>query len=89
MLGDLILFLTSGHAEFDTYCRREFGKCAAWLRRDLPTIIRTVKDVYRNRCAHSTDANRGKVLALKGYLQKTKVLAVLNDTLTSKANVAS
>ncbi|PYV01165.1 MAG: hypothetical protein DMG26_14170, partial [Acidobacteria bacterium] len=84
MLGDLVLLLKCGRPEWDNYCRRQFGQLAEWIRDDLPRIIKTVKDEYRNGAAHDSSANRGKVLALKQYLDNSKVFASFNKLSKSR-----
>jgi len=82
MLAQLSQVVSSKDSRWTQYANKTFGSQTAWVRYDLPTIITTVKNEYRNGSAHYSSANRMKAMAMRDYLRKKEIFERLHAICT-------
>jgi tetratricopeptide (TPR) repeat protein len=88
-LGELCLVLQSPDTGWKEFCTANFARRCEWIRAELPTILRRIKDDFRNGCAHSSSGSRQTALALKKYLTSSEVLASLEAIANSAQGCAT
>lgn len=89
MLAQLSQVVSSKDSRWTQYANKTFGSQTAWTRYDLPTIITTVKNEYRNGSAHYSSPNRMKAIAMRDYLRKKEIFERLHAICTRQKWVAT
>jgi tetratricopeptide (TPR) repeat protein len=88
MLGELASLCGSNERRWVDFLGADCVAVAGWVRSELPAILTTVKDQFRNGCAHYDSADRNRVVQLNDLLGSNRVferLDALARTLSSQS----
>lgn len=79
MLAELGHLVQAEHSEWRAYLMRQHEADQEWISGPLADVLFTVKDKYRNGCAHHHSATGTHVLAMQTYLAQMGVFERLES----------
>jgi hypothetical protein len=78
-LGALALLCRSDDSAWIDFLDTRCLQIADWTRSELSEIITTVKDKFRNGCAHESSADRTRAVELREFLDSNRVFERLDS----------